>query len=97
MRLLANTPAERRAGAAVVRSPLADIVQGGPRLLPARPPAELEADLAAATHPDSPNLTHRLHTGSPKAGHASSKSRWAMILGVLAAIIVGAVIFSLLR
>jgi serine/threonine protein kinase len=97
MQLLAKAPGDRPESALVVQSALSDILHGRPMRLAARPKEELEADLAATTHPDRPNLTHRLHTGGRPSASPFSKSRWAMVLGVLAAVIVVAIIFSLLK
>ena len=64
--------------------------------LAARPAEELEADLAAAVHPDRPNLTRRLQTdGSPEDERSTSRAMIA--LGILAAVIVIAIIISSLR
>jgi eukaryotic-like serine/threonine-protein kinase len=95
--LLAKTPQDRPASAAVVQSALSDILHGRPMRLSARPADELAADLAAATHPDRPNLTHRLHTGGRKPATAFSKSWWAVAFGILSAMIVAAIVVSLLR
>jgi serine/threonine protein kinase len=97
MRLLAKAPGDRPESALVVQSALSDILHGRPMRLAARPKEELEADLAATTHPDRPNLTHRLHTGGRPTASPFSKSRWAIVLGVLAAVVVVAIIFSLLK
>lgn len=62
MQLLEKSPADRPGDAVAVQSALADILHGRPMRLAARPAAELDADLAAAVHPDRPNLTQRLKT-----------------------------------
>jgi serine/threonine protein kinase len=97
MMLLAKTPDERPSSAAAVQSALSDILHGRPMRLAARPPEELAADLAEVTHPDRPNLTHRLHTGGEGGARSFAKSRWAVVLGVLAAVVVVAIIVSLLK
>jgi serine/threonine protein kinase len=97
MMLLAKAPGNRPESALVVQSALSDILHGRPMRLSARPAEELEADLAATSHPDLPNLTHRLHTVGNKSTSVFDKSRWTIALGVLAAIIVVAIVISLLR
>src|SRR4029077_3515035 len=57
LQLLAKTPQDRPESAAAVQSALSDILHDRPMRLTARPAAELAADLAAASHPDRPNLT----------------------------------------
>jgi serine/threonine protein kinase len=95
MQLLEKSPADRPAQAAAVQSALADILHGRPMRLSARPPEELDADLAAAVHPDRPNLTARLHS-SPPAAVSSLSGVW-IALGVVAAAIVFAIVLSALR
>jgi serine/threonine protein kinase len=97
MQLLAKSPEDRPTSAAAVQSALSDILHDRPMRLSIRPAAELAADLAAASHPDRPNLTHRLHTGGRNVAPSFAKSRWAIVLGVLAALIVVAIVVSLLR
>src|SRR5262249_29697234 len=97
MQLLAKSPDERPSNAAAVQSALADILHGRPMRVIVRPPEELAAELAETVHPDHPNLTVRLHTADRAAAKIFTKSRWMVVLGCLAVVIVVAIVISLLR
>lgn len=95
VKLLEKSVADRPGDARAVQSALADILHGRPMRLEARSPAELEADLAAAVHPDRPNLTHRLQTAD-----ATAAGRWGwkiVVIGglVLIGLVIAAVALTL--
>lgn len=99
LRLLAKKQADRPASAAEVQAALVDILHGRTMHLQKREPAQLAADLAAASHPELPNLTARLQSGAPMPlpERTISKKRLfvAMVLGVAAAL--GGIVWFVLR
>jgi serine/threonine protein kinase len=97
LQLLEKDPHKRPANAALVLAALTDILHGRPMRLAARPAEEVAADLAALSQPDEPNLTERLHSGEHNLAPHVSNSRIAVMLGVVAAVIVIAIIVSALR
>lgn len=82
MQLLEKSPDDRPNDALAVQSALADILHGRPMRLSARPAEELEADLAAAVHPDRPNLTQRLKT--PLSNGRPIFPTWPLLLAIAA-------------
>lgn len=96
MQLLEKSPADRPGEAAAVQAALVDILHDRPMRLVVRPAHELHADLAAAVHPDAPNLTARLHApGTP----ADAGWPWRMfaVVGVIAALALALVLTLVLR
>jgi serine/threonine protein kinase len=88
LHLLEKKPAHRPRSAAEVQAALVDILHGRPMKLQARPPEQIAADLAAASHPQMPNLTTRLTSANMPAAATnkkSSKKRLLIALGVLVA------------
>jgi serine/threonine protein kinase len=87
LRLLAKKPADRPKSAAEVQAALVDILHNRPMRLTARPPEQIAADLAAATHPKMPNLTQRLTTVQPQASKARvTKKRLLAVVGAIVAV-----------
>ncbi len=86
LRLLAKKPDDRPRSAAEVGAALVDILHGRPMKLEARPPETIAADLAAASHPQMPNLTTRLTTPAMPVTthHKSSSTSWIVVWTVAA-------------
>lgn len=82
MQLLEKSPSDRPGDAAAVQSALADILHGRPMQLSARTAEELDADLAAAVHPDRPNLTQRLKEADSTL--SVKIPMWPLLLAMLA-------------
>ncbi len=94
MLLLETSPADGPGDALAVQSALADILHGRPMTLAARSAEDLEADLAAAIHPDLPNLTQRLQSTGTSA--ASSWPWKGIAIGSLVVIAILAAVAAIL-
>jgi serine/threonine protein kinase len=79
LRLLAKKPDDRPQSAAEVQAALVDILHGRPMKLQARPPEQIAADLAAASHPKMPNLTVRLTTTHRQVAEKQATGNQLMI------------------
>jgi serine/threonine protein kinase len=113
MQLLAKRPAERPASAAAVGAALAGILRGQPVDVSNRPtdrPASTASepipstvaprgDLAAASdsNDELPNLTQRLLSGGPPDATTVAIGRIRIVFGVIAAVIVVAIVVAALR
>jgi serine/threonine protein kinase len=98
MQLLAKSPQDRPASAAAVRAALMDILHGRPMRLAPRPARALAADMKAATPPNEPNLTQRLHApqSTTPMGHPSGRTL-LIAIGLVMSVVVLAIIMAWLR
>jgi serine/threonine protein kinase len=97
LKLLAKAPHDRPPSAAAVRAALVDIMHERPMQLAERPADDPSDHLPPPADPEQPNLTMRLQAGHSVTQAGPSKKGALMLLGVIAAIVVVAVIVSALR
>jgi hypothetical protein len=82
-----------------VQSALVDILSSRPMQLAARPTAQIAADLVAASNPELPNLTARLHGAPAAAAQRDISSARLLAAGAIiaAAAAIGAALWALLK